>query len=502
LRYYVEAKRYHCNGEENKAVPLLEKAVALDPEFILAYEALGSAHYNLGENALNETYAAKTLDLIKRYPDRVSEKDRYCIEGRHYYFDLPDQFWPKAEEDLNRVLDIDPEDSSANYTLGDLYNALEQWDKALTHFHICLKNKFEFYSCYRNMATTFRAKGIPDKARETLEYYLEKVSDTAIGHVFLALHYLTQGNLDFARRETEKAVILDPTYWPSSFAAGMIALLGGDSGQAEKEFSPLLAEKAILAISLGYDGLRYLNLVEGKFSKFSRIYVAFIEQMRQAGEKDNECFARRNLAYVYLKSGNPEKALDECQKAWSVAAGSDLLYHLRNILYLKGLTYLELKNLPKAEKAAEELKSVNARGMRKDVDIRIYDHLMGRIELEKKNYSRAIDRLKQAVDSLPYGPLETDASYIDSLALAYFRAGDLAKAQGEYQRITALTTGRLEYGDVYAKSFYMLGQIFDQRGDKVKARENYQEFLDLWKDADPGLPEVEDARKRLAGLQN
>jgi hypothetical protein len=46
----------------------------------------------------------------------------------------------------------------------------------------------------------------------------------------------------------------------------------------------------------------------------------------------------------------------------------------------------------------------------------------------------------------------------------------------------------------------MLGKIAEQHRDKARARENYGKFLDLWKDADPGLPEVEDAKRGLAAL--
>ena len=96
---------------------------------------------------------------------------------------------------------------------------------------------------------------------------------------------------------------------------------------------------------------------------------------------------------------------------------------------------------------------------------------------------------------------DEQALYFEPLAFAYYKSGDLDKARSEYEKILALTTGRLRYGDIYARSFYMLGRIAEQKGERAAARERYQKFLDLWKDADPGRPEVEDARKKLAGLK-
>jgi tetratricopeptide (TPR) repeat protein len=76
----------------------------------------------------------------------------------------------------------------------------------------------------------------------------------------------------------------------------------------------------------------------------------------------------------------------------------------------------------------------------------------------------------------------------------------LGKSVEEYERLVSLTAGRLFFGDIYAKSFYTLGKIAEQQGQKAKAIEHYQKFLALWKYADPGLPEVKDAKWRLAVL--
>ena len=126
------------------------------------------------------------------------------------------------------------------------------------------------------------------------------------------------------------------------------------------------------------------------------------------------------------------------------------------------------------------------------------------IELKKNNFAEAAGHFEKAISLLDYerGPDDDGhAFYFEPLAFAYFKLGNLEKAREQSEKITQLTTGRFSYGDIFAKAYYMLGKIYEQKGDKAKAAENYRKFLDLFKDADPGLPEVENARKRLAGVK-
>ena len=92
------------------------------------------------------------------------------------------------------------------------------------------------------------------------------------------------------------------------------------------------------------------------------------------------------------------------------------------------------------------------------------------------------------------------ALFLYELAFTYYKAGDLDKALDKFEKITKLTLGRLYFGDLYAKSFYYLGKTNQKKDHEGKAIDNYEKFLDLWKNADPGLPEKEDARKQLKKL--
>jgi len=158
-----------------------------------------------------------------------------------------------------------------------------------------------------------------------------------------------------------------------------------------------------------------------------------------------------------------------------------------------------------AQKTANNIKELIDKGVNKK-EMRLYHHLLGLIELEKKNYSRAIEYFKEAISLLPYqlglDPFTNDqAIFAEPLALAYYASGDKEKAQEEYKRILTMTTGKLYWGDIYGRSLYRLGKIYEEEGLRSKAVEHYQRFLKLWKDSDPGFPEVDDARKRLVELE-
>jgi len=172
-------------------------------------------------------------------------------------------------------------------------------------------------------------------------------------------------------------------------------------------------------------------------------------------------------------------------------------------LLAKSLVLSKMESFNEAEKVALTLKSVIEEGI-KEKEIRLYYLVLGMIELERANLSEAVELLQDALSLLP---AQSEASsdqalYIYPLASAYYANRDLDRAREEFTKITLLTLGREGYGNLYAKSFYMLGKIYEEQGNSLKAIEHYEKFLDLWKDADPGIAEVEDAMKRVAGLKS
>ena len=86
---------------------------------------------------------------------------------------------------------------------------------------------------------------------------------------------------------------------------------------------------------------------------------------------------------------------------------------------------------------------------------------------------------------------------IDGKARVYQKKKELDQAITEYQKLITFDPSSDNRRLIHPKYFYRLAKLYEENGDNAKAREHYQKFLTYWKDADPGIAEVEEAQKKL-----
>jgi len=493
-KYYSEGRKHHYKGDFRHGIRLFEKAIEIDSEFAMAYRAMAVAYQGLRYNSERKKYIKKAFELS----DRVSDRERYSIEGSFY--SESEKTWDKAIDAFNKLLELYPDDIVGRVNLGIIYNeGLEEFDKAIELFEVPVQNKDEAMHPYVNLAGAYRRKGMYDKSNAVLEYYLNNFSDYAIVRYYLARNYLYQGKYDHALAEADKSLSLDPAFFRNFWIKGDVYLCKEDLGRAEEEYLKLLESEEKPAHLFGREKLEYLYLFQGRYVKSKEQAKHGIELAEMLENLSRKSSFHLDLAYIHLILKNIQGALEECNKALSSAIEADNLYWERRALHTLGVIYLEMKSIDEAKRVSSELKELIEKGMNKKA-VRHYHHLMGLIELEMGNFSGAIDFFEKAIYTL-HPENYVHALFIDPLALAYYKSGHLEKAREEYERIIALPKGRLNHGDISAKAFCMLGKIYEQQGNEAKAIEHYEKFLDLWKDADPGITEVEDAQKRLAGLK-
>jgi tetratricopeptide (TPR) repeat protein len=494
-RYYRESREIGLKGEDSKALQLMLKAVEIDPEFAMAYRDLGITYGNLG-------YFDKAGEYIKKafeYRDRLSDKERYLIDADFY--SRSEETFQNAIEAYKKVIELYPDVWIAYNNLGVIYNGLEEWDEAEKMFKVLVDRKEENIYPYTNLAYVYQAKGMFDKAMATLELYQNNFGDAAWIHQSIAANHFFQGKLDIALAEIDKAFLMQPNNFSLVADRGNYHYIRGKFVEAEREYRNLINIDEARAQYEGMRRLAALYLTQGKFEKAKEQLRLALALAEKASEKTWITWLHLYKGWTHFLLGDEEKALKEYELGSEIARAANLTVYQRLFLIWKGFLYAKNKSFGEAGKLATEYKEQNEKTMYKK-GIRYYDYLLGSIELEKGSLSKAIGYLDEGLALESYGALGKDAVALELLASAYYEAKNLDQAKENYERVISLTVGRLWYGYQFAKSLYMLGKIYEQQGDKARALEHYEKFLELWKDADPGLPEVEDAGKRLEGLKD
>jgi serine/threonine protein kinase/Flp pilus assembly protein TadD len=493
-RYYSEGRNYHNIGENRKSIELMERAIAIDPEFAMAYRSMAMSYNNLFLFSERAKYMQKAVE----YADRLSGRERYIIEGG--YYSESEKTYDKAIEAYKKLLELYPYDDIVNHNLALIYWNLEEWDKAIERYEVCRQVKTKFIPSYTQLADSYSAKNMYDKSNEVLADYLKNIKDHFMIHLSLAYNHIDLGELDLALAEVEKAFYLNPTYYENFMLRGDIYALKGEFFLAEEQYNKLFELKELVSQAVGGRNLGRLYILQGKFEKADTQRKQGIARIKSYGQKRWESSALLGSARHNLRLGNYAEALKACEEGWAAAEKVGFLANQRQALHVKGLILVAKKSDAEAKQVATQLKEMIDNGINKKA-IKIYYHLIGEIERANGNYSSAIDYFKMTKSLEGYSPLAKRLDFSNSLALTYYESGDLENARDQYEEITTFTSTRLQYGDIYAKSFYMLGKICEEQGDTAKAIEHYEKFLDLWKDADPEIAEVDDARERVAGLK-
>ena len=490
LKYYIEGRRYQLKTENDEAIAYLKKAVEIDPEFAMAYRAL---RVLCGDTAEGRNFSKKAMELRANLPDN----ERLLIEAGSF---VRAENYAKAIEVFETLVKAYPDNMIGHNNLGGIYLIVGEVDKAIEHKELNQKILRTALST-QTLANVYMAKGLYQQAEDVCRSYLHDVEDNAYVREYLLDSYLMRRQFDLALKETDRLSVLDPSY---KSQIGDVLLLKGDFTGAEKVYRQVYEKDH----AGGRGCLHNLADIRGKFKEALDMAQQGLEESK--GNKERESRAYRELSGRLEKAGRYEEAYKaavqslqasaEFRKSLGESAPSYLPSQQKNELFWKGRILAEMKSFDEARRTAEELKSVIDKGINAK-ELRYYEYIFGLIEFGKRNYGRAAEFFASACAREGQVNFEGNALFFNALARALFESGDLGKARQEYEKITLQTGGRLAYGDVYAKAFYMLGKIAERQGDKARARENYEKFLDLWKDADPGQAEVEDARKRLAALK-
>ena len=492
-KYYVEGMRHDAKGDYRKAIESMQKAVAIDPEFASAYLTMSWCYGNLVFFVEQKKYAEKALALS----DRLTDREKYNIQG-HYYGES-EKTYGKAAEALEKLLALYPDDVSGGNMLAIVYYRMGDNDKAIERYQGCIRAGTDDVVIFTNLAGTYEHIGAYDKSTEVKENYIKNFGDGAVIRRSLALTYIELGKSDLALAEIDKAEALNPTDWVNARVRGDIYAYMDNLAGAEEEYGKLLKRNEADGRGWGLIKLVYLSPLQGRFADGAKRARAFTELAERYGQARWVRLSLIALADVERNAGRPNASLRELDRAWTSAVADENFTEQIDILLRQGLAHLARKSIRDAQDVAGRLKASVDQAPNKK--LASYAHyLQGMIELEKKNYSQAVELFKVGI-SLLNADSGDRLLFADGMGEAYQQSGDVGNALLEYKKIVTSNIGKLNHGAVYVRGYCKLGKISELQGKKAEAAEHYRKFLSLWKDADPGLPEVEDARKRLAGLK-
>jgi tetratricopeptide (TPR) repeat protein/TolB-like protein/predicted Ser/Thr protein kinase len=493
-RYYAEGVNLHERLHDAESIPLLEKAVEIDPQFAVALAKLSIVHSNLGHTNKAEEYAKQSLTHI----DRLTARERYYIEGNYYA--QHDETIGKAIDAYKKAIELYPDHASSRNNLALRYRVLDRHEDAIREYEELRRRGMTFSGSYTGLAVSYASLNQTEKANDVLQDYIKKNPDNGAAYATLGLVLGSAGKFDEAMAAFERSEALAPGNPQAVNGKRGLYVLAEKWADVEAADRKLRQSSDPTQAALGNGNLASDALYKGRSNDALRFFEAAVATQGPKGSNQS-AIARAGMASLLLDKGQPSLALEQARRAFDDAHGGGATWES---LFQTARAQARLGHDADAEKTAAELKR-RADLLPSPREQRHVHQLAGLLALEHHDTARAIAELKaaQAVLTPGFGVTPEGfgalphANVWFALGSAELAAGNRSDAAAHFQRI--VDGGRARVGSPleFVRSLYLLGQINEQTGDRARASAYYRRFLQYWGEGDIDRERVAEAKKKM-----
>jgi tetratricopeptide (TPR) repeat protein len=416
-----------------------------------------------------------------------------------------------------------PMEKEAHYFLGRYYETKRNYEEAIKEYQVILEmDPFHSFT-HARIVDIAQTKGDYESALKWAERYVSACPDEPNPYFKLGRLYFNKGQLDQAIIQFQKALDVKPDFRDALYYVGLMYAFREDYPEAIKwaeedivqataptdkadayllkafyeywrgAFQKALddADKALIlkegtgnlsipSFSYVLKGFAYLGRREYSLSRESFTQAEKFNTQNRLGQA---AIYKSNREYFLGSIDIQEGKTDEARKR--LAAITSLLSEAENA---------RQENRIENQKQALHGELLIAEGF-SDEAISILNQLPANVIL--------VEGVGTAANMWGWKSIKLDIYQPEIvIAHAYAQKGDTDLAIGLLEKRTILTPPSKFWQPIPPKVYYNLGWLHEKKGMEEKAREYYAKFLELWKNADPGLPEVEDAKAKMAALTN
>jgi tetratricopeptide (TPR) repeat protein len=461
LQLYSEALRaFEVQGDSDRGIALLEEAVAIDPEFAMAWRKMGVELRNqfAATSRVNE---ALTKAFENR--DRLTERERLLAGGSYYTSVAAD--YPKAIAEYERMLDRDPHDAWALNNVSILYGFVRDEDRA-----------------YDYMLRSFAA---------------DSSTNTAYTNLAIETYRMT-GEVDSARAVVERAKARFPGNPAVEMWEARYALLGGDyaeAGQIAADVSAAHLDNAGVQVMVaGFDAV--LAAAQGKLREYDRHVSEFASLSLEHDEPGDVRTAAQWEAWTrVMAAADTAGAIRALERANEVVSLDELPFadrdHPNRAALLAALGEVE-----DARVVLEEFEIGADADLKRASESNVF-RALGQMALAEGDAGQALEFFRRS----DRGRCSICPKL--GMAMAFEAAGQPDSALAWYESYLEDRQPNRMYWDQagLGHSLQKAALLADSLGDTEKAALYYAQFVELWADADAELqPQVEAAQSRLEAI--